>query len=325
MTRRLHALASPTERGARPERPTLVGRLLSLAAALVAFVGCGGSAHPGYLSDDVPATDAALDTRAGGDAAGAFDAADVADAADAASAPDAADASADAPPSTGLNVLFIGNSYTYVNDLPATLHGLAVAAGDDPAIAVSSVVVGGYTLQNHWEGPDAQPAIAKGGLTHVVLQGQSAEPVGDPANFEVYAKLFAAAVTAAHARPVFFETWARKAGCTDYVTYPWLGATPDVMQDSLSREYVAMAAATAAKLAPVGEAFREVWTLHPSIELYQGDGSHPTVAGTYLAACVFYDVLTGRTFLVTGGVPGGVSDADATVLRSVAAHAVATH
>jgi hypothetical protein len=285
-----------------PRLPGLLAAASALCATGLALSGCGSS-HPTFLVDE-PARD---------DAQVAFDAP-----AEAAPPSD----TAKAPP---LRVLFIGNSYTFVNDLPGTLHALALAAGSDPAIEVSSVTVGGYTLQQHWDGPDARPAIAAGGLTHVVLQGQSTEPVGDPVSFETYAKLFAGAATGAHAQPVFYETWARKAGCADYATYPWLGGTPDAMQSSLSHEYVAVAAATTAKLAPVGEAFRETWTLHPGIELYQSDGSHPTPAGTYLAACVFYDVLAARTFVATGGVPAGVSAADASVLRDVAAHAVATH
>lgn len=63
----------------------------------------------------------------------------------------------------------------------------------------------------------------------------------------------------------------------------------------------------------------------PQIELYDPDGSHPSVAGTYLAACVFYDALTGKTFDATGGVPGGISANDAKLLRDAAAQAVAAY
>jgi hypothetical protein len=301
------------KRAGPSRRQSLVGRRSRfIAASLAAFAvglalgGCASS-HPGFVVDPAPSADAT-----------------VTDAADAsADAPARMDA-ADAPAASTLRVLFIGNSYTFVNDLPGTLHALALAAGSDPAIEVSSVTVGGYTLQQHWDGPDARPAIARGGLTHVVLQDQSVEPASDPTAFAASARLFTDAIAAAHATPVLYETWARKAGDAIYAS-PWAGDTPDKMQDLLLAAYGAAVTEGSAELAPVGEAFRETWTLHPGIDLYQSDGSHPTPAGTYLAACVFYDVLAGHAFVATGAVPAGVSAADASVLRGVAAHAVATH
>src|SRR6185436_14565016 len=111
-----------------------------------------------------------------------------------------------------LGVLFIGNSYTYVNDLPGHVSGLAATAEVPPTIDVSEVTVGGATFADHWNGADAQPAIAKGDRTHVVLQGQSVEPIFAPAGFQQYGSLLANAATAAGAKPVLYETWARKAG-----------------------------------------------------------------------------------------------------------------
>jgi hypothetical protein len=227
-----------------------------------------------------------------------------------------------------VRVLFVGNSYTFVNDLPAVLHGLAVASGDSPAIEVSSVTVGGATLQTQWQGPDAQAAIAKGGHEFVVIQGQSVEPVGDPTTFQAYAALFADAATKAHAQPAFYETWARKPGDALYAE-AWTGGSADAMQDGLLGAYstarTRALSAGPAKLVPVGEAFRDVRVHHPTIELYQADGSHPSAAGTYLAACVFYDVLVGRTFVATSGVPAGVAPVEAPVLRDAASAAVAAH
>lgn len=223
-----------------------------------------------------------------------------------------------------LRILFIGNSYTYVNDLPNRLHVLAGVQPDSRAIEVSSVTAGAATLGNHWLNPSVKSAIDAGGNDFVVFQGQSVEPLVSSKGFHDYGLLLAGAAKDANATPVFYETWARKAGAAEYLE-SWSGGSPGAMQDLLLAGYVSVAKDAGAKLAPVGEAFRIIWQLHPSVELYDPDGSHPSVAGTYLAACVFYDALTGKTFVATGGVPDGVSPTDAATLRDAAAQAVATH
>jgi hypothetical protein len=215
-------------------------------------------------------------------------------------------------------VLFIGNSYTYVNDLPGGVQQLAATGGTSPAIDVASVVEGGASFATHWSGGGAQAAIAMGDHSHVVLQGQSVEPLFAAPSFHEYGQLFAAAALAAGAKPVLYETWARKAGDPIYADRA-SGGTPDAMQDVLSAAYQALATETGASLAPVGEAWRTAWTEHPEIELYDGDGSHPSPAGTYLAACVFYIALTGEPIPAASAVPTGVAPADAAALRNVAA------
>jgi len=231
-------------------------------------------------------------------------------------APDAgSDQEAGAP--EGLRALFIGNSYTYVNDLPGHVNEMAATARLPPTIDVASVTAGGATFADQWNGAEAQPAIAKGDDTHVVLQAQSVEPVFAPEGFHQYGSLLANAATAAGAKPVLYETWARKAGDPVYIE-AWSGGSPDAMQDGLSAAYEKLANDTGASVAPVGEAWRIAWTQHPEIELYQPDGSHPTPSGTYLAACVFYIVLTGHSLAAASAPPPDVSPADASTLREIA-------
>jgi hypothetical protein len=272
-------------------------------ALLFLACGCGASS--------------ASPTPAPSDAAGSDATPDHADDRDA-----SVDAARDAGPT--LHVLFIGNSYTYVNDLPGRLHLLALAQADGPAIETTSVTAGATTLQNHWNDPNVKNAIAAGGNDFVVLQGQSVEPALAPTSFQTYAGLLAGAVKAGNAKPVFYETWARKAGSDVYLE-SWSGGSPDALQDILLAQYAKAATDASAKLAPVGEAFRTIVKTAPQIELYDPDGSHPSAAGTYLAACVFYDALTGQTFAATGAVPDGIGAGDAKLLRDAAAQAVAAH
>jgi hypothetical protein len=228
---------------------------------------------------------------------------------------------AEAPP---LHVLFIGDSYTYVNDLPGMLTSIAATSGTSPRITTDEVVQGGASLEDLWEA-GAPQKIQEGSWTQVVLQGQSVEPLtsipgNDQSTFQTYAKQFGDLIVAAGAQPTLFDTWARAAGDTSYSPYPFGDfACPAEMQDELTIAY-----AQAATLEPksllvcAGEAFKEAIAQHPEIILQQSDFSHPTVAGTYLAASTFYVALTGNPVPEQSAVPAGLSATDAATLRDIA-------
>ena len=175
-----------------------------------------------------------------------------------------------------LRVLFIGNSYIYVNDLPSVVGDLATAAGEKRRFAAEEVLIGGASLERHLAQGDALKAIARGGWDVVIIQEQSMRPIDAPGD----------AVKQAGARLVFYETWARE-------------ATP-ASQDSLSHVYHRAAELTGGNLAHVGEAwaaFRATETVAAGTHsaLFNPDGSHPSGAGTYLAACVIYATLYGKS------------------------------
>ncbi|MEO8028569.1 MAG: SGNH/GDSL hydrolase family protein [Bryobacteraceae bacterium] len=189
-----------------------------------------------------------------------------------------------------LRVLFLGNSYTYFNNLPAVLEKIAGAVKGGPAIHAEKVVEGGATLQTLYNGGGALAAIRRGGWDYVVLQEQSTlghtPPVGgvpqikEPSQFFEYARKFDAEIRKSGAKALFFATWARE----DFPEH----------QRRLDDAYTRIARELDAGLAPVGLA----WTLArieaPGIRLHLPDRSHPTGAGTYLAALVFYQVLADK-------------------------------
>jgi hypothetical protein len=192
-----------------------------------------------------------------------------------------------APPT---RVLFIGNSYTYFNNLPALVKTLAEAAGAGP-VEVRMVAPGGWRLVDHWEKGEAREALRSGKWDFVVLQDQSqlgdgrtvdGKPhVGSPETvFLPAAAKWAAEITGAGAKPVFYLTWARKASPEDQVV--------------LTRAYSTAAREGHGTLAPVGIAWAMVREMDPSIELYVDDGSHPSQAGSYLAACTLVAAILDR-------------------------------
>jgi hypothetical protein len=228
-------------------------------------------------------------------------------------------AGSDAAAPTALHVLFVGNSYTYVNDLPGWVQKLAASSGT-AAVTVDSVAVGGATLADQVTTTGAMARIDQGGWTHVVIQGQSVEPLYDPATFEANAAVLAAEAKKVGAVPVFYETWARKAGDVVY-QQAFSGGTPAAMQAGLRAEYQKVAKAADALLAPAGDAWEKALAEQPAIDLFQADGSHPDLDGTYLVACVFYATLIGHS-PVGVAAHSGISDADAAALQGVAEETV---
>jgi hypothetical protein len=201
-------------------------------------------------------------------------------------------------------VLFIGNSYTYFNNLPEMLRGLAASRG--LAIDVEMATTGGWKLSDHWTHADsaAHRLLRDRKWDIVVLQEQSVlgstvvidgvARVGPDDQFQRYAKLWQEEIHRAGMTPAFYMTWARK------------GAPED--QTPLDRAYssAARAAGADAIIVPVGRAWKGAREHHADIELFQPDGSHPSPAGTYLAACTFFAALFDRSPL---GLPATVTGA----------------
>ena len=267
------------------------------------LVGCASESPRAPVADE---GDAAIDARTEVTAEVAVDA-----------GADATDATETGP--SALRVLFVGNSYTFTNDLPGTLAAIATTSKVPPSIEVAEVTVGGATFKSLFDAGDAQKRIDEKTWTHVVLQGQSLEPLWQPTVFKSYGSKFADAIQATAARVVWFATWARIEGDPSYAE-TWSGATPDGMQDGLTAGYTALATKyPSSLLVKAGEAFRLVKKERPTLALQVDDKSHPTIAGTYLAACMFYVALAAKEVPTSSVAPKDLAPADVTYLRGVPA------
>jgi PKD repeat protein len=189
-------------------------------------------------------------------------------------------------------ILFIGNSYTYVNDLPLMLYNLALSAGD--TIIYDSSAPGGYTLLQHTTNTTTLSKINAQNWDYVVLQEQSQKPSFPPAQVQAETYPYAAQLNNlilandSCTQTVFYMTWGRKYGdASNCPIYPPL-CTFEGMQGRLRQSYVEMGDDNQALIAPVGEAFKYSRMADSTINLYSTDNSHPSVAGTYLTACTFY-------------------------------------
>ena len=222
---------------------------------------------------------------------------------------------------TEKNALFIGNSYTYVNDLPGIIQEIALSKGN--IFSHQSHTPGGSTLAQHASNSTVQNLLYSEVWDYVILQDQSQNPSFPPSQVanEVYpyAESLCEDVRQANAcsKPVFFMTWGRENGDTqNCVFYPPL-CTYEGMQDRLTESYTEMAEDNNSLLAPVGTAWKSVRESHPNINLYSSDGSHPSIHGSYLAACVFYATLFSDN-PINIFIPQGITIEEALIIQETA-------
>jgi hypothetical protein len=189
--------------------------------------------------------------------------------------------------SDGLRVLFIGNSLTYTNNIPGMLKALIDSANAGP-VTVEQVTFGGYGLEDHWGLGSAQDAIAEGGWDVVVIQQGPSATEGRPSLLE-YSQRYADEAARVGARLALYMVWPAIERSFDF--------------DGVSESYTMAAQQVDGMLFPVGEAWRAAWRRDPDLALYGSDGFHPSVQGSYLAALVMFEQLTGRSPL---GLPGSM-------------------
>lgn len=228
-----------------------------------------------------------------------------------------------------MTALFLGNSYTSYNNLPALVAELACSAGY--VLEVSSVTPGGYTFGSHLTNMASLDAIASQPWDVVILQNQSQLPGFNPAQVETQSLPNALALADLiyandpQSLVLYYQTWGRISGDTQNCdSYPPL-CTFEGHTQTLADGYAMYAEATGGSIAPVGfawlDAVQDTAATFDTSTLWAGDGSHPSLHGSYLTAAVFFASLydespEGLTF------PEGVPEADAEFLQMIAADAV---
>jgi hypothetical protein len=214
-------------------------------------------------------------------------------------------------PPGGVHVLFVGNSLTYVNDLPGTLMALGDMSGD--TIRVSSSTGPNLALVDHLNGAsDAVARIGLGGWHYVVLQqGPSTVPVNRD-SLILWTQWFDPYIRKVNAKPALLMVWPS----VDRYSY----------FDEVRKSYQQAAEAVNGVFIPAGAGWLEAWEKDSSLPLYGADGYHPAPLGTYVAALVIYEKVTGKDCrnlparAIAGGRDLGASEATVKNLQE-AAHA----
>jgi len=193
-----------------------------------------------------------------------------------------------------LAVLFLGNSYTSVNNLPQLVQALSASVGK--TLIVDSHTPGGMTLTNHVNDPTTQSKIAQRAWDYVVLQEQSQVPTIDfyrynnmyPAMADLQAMV---AQSSPCAKLITYMTWGRRYGgqqCDPSNTH----CSPvfvdfNHMQDSLTSAYTGISNQLQIQCAPVGVVWQHILN-DSNLVLHSSDNSHPGLDGSYVAALTLF-------------------------------------
>lgn len=206
------------------------------------------------------------------------------------------------PPTEGpIRVLFVGNSLTFYNN-GINYH----LSGFTRTFQAGSVSQPNYAWEDHWNSTDTLQSIQSGGWTHVILQEQSQLPVINPSFSEHFAEKLSAEVRQSGAEPILMMTWERRDSLDQGVT-----------TDNLLKAYTALGQTLDVYVAPVGLAFARAQQNRPDLVLAESD-AHPTLHGTYLAACVIYGFLMQVSPIGLVYRPADISAEDAVFLQTMA-------
>lgn len=166
-----------------------------------------------------------------------------------------------------INLLFIGNSHTYYNDMPLMVQRRAEEAGY--SCRVTMIAHGGWFLAQHAEEPDVRFNILYGGYDYVILQ-EHAHPFGPEEVFSEAVVKLNTLIRQAGSKPIIYETWAKK-------YEPEAQERMNLIHQRVAREIDAL-------LAPVGENWWGYMKSWPDLEMYDDDGAHASRAGSDFAA-----------------------------------------
>jgi hypothetical protein len=168
-----------------------------------------------------------------------------------------------------MRVLFLGNSLTAGNDVPALVQAMAALQGVD--LQYTSIAPGGYAIEDHWN--DGQHRLIETGNFNIVVlqQGPSTQPASQ-AHLQQWAVTWANHARRFAVRPALYMVWPVRTQAGGFAL--------------VSQSYRNAAVAADAAIFPAGEAWQQAISLNPGVALYQNDDLHAQPAGSFLAAMV---------------------------------------
>jgi len=184
----------------------------------------------------------------------------------------------DAP--SELRALFIGNSLTCTNDLPAMVK--TIAEHNKKRFKYKMVARPNFSLEDHLNQGDAVKAIKESKWNFVVMQQGSSALLESRKNLIEFTRRFAEEIKRINAKPALFMVWTFQNRMFDF--------------DKVRESYTLAAKEVDGLFLPAGESWRFAWQRNAKLELYS-DGLHPTPLGSCLAAAVIYQRLYNEAFV----------------------------
>lgn len=216
------------------------------------------------------------------------------------------------------SVLFIGNSFTFMNNMPYMFRDIAVANGRE--VHVDTLIHGGKDLNFHANRAATYEKIKSRKWDYIIIQASSnelAQPDSKVAQLSLpFARRIVDSIRAENrcTQVMLYMTWAYKYGNPNWAPI----ASYDSMQYRVKRQYLRLASTLDAKVAPVGAVWSSVRANHSDINLYDPDNHHPTAAGSYISACTFYASIFSETPVGNKAVIEGVDEKTRTVIEKLA-------
>lgn len=215
-------------------------------------------------------------------------------------------------PRPARDVLFVGNSRMFTNDLPSMVRDVADSAGAPVKYRVRMWALPGRSFADHARNPSVQALLGER-WDRVILQAQSAEQLGDDrrADFQRYGSQLIDRARASGSPASLVVNWTYSEETMREIDWSRSEAYALIQRDhrTLARE-------SGAGLINAGTAFRRVEAARPDIDLTP-DGNHPSPHGTYVYALMVYAHLSGSDPRSVRHVPEGVGPADAQALREL--------
>jgi hypothetical protein len=180
-----------------------------------------------------------------------------------------------------LRVLFIGNSLTYTNNLPAMVQTIAEAAGH--TLAFGTAAAPNVSLEDHWNSGIAETIRAVAADVVVLQQGPSSLPENQE-HLRAWTEILTEVIREVGGEPVLFMVWPE--------------ATRLEAFDAVYDSYLGAARAVDGLFAPAGEVWRCVWEQYPEILLYGADGFHPSILGSQIAALTLFRIVFDESLTV---------------------------
>ncbi|MEI6311272.1 MAG: T9SS type A sorting domain-containing protein [Bacteroidota bacterium] len=220
------------------------------------------------------------------------------------------------------HVLYLGNSLTYVNDVPSLVNQIAISKGD--TIIWDQNTPGGHQLAQHAANPTSLSKISAYKWDIVVIQAQSQQtafPDGQ-LELEVYppCKFLVDSIHRNNpcTRVMYYMPAGWKygdnmncAGFPDICTYE--GQFARIRQTHLN-----MIDSTDASIIPSGVSYRVSRLQDSTLDLWSSDNVHPSMAGSYLTALNMYASFTKKATFGSSYIPTGLTAMNTEYLQNIA-------
>ena len=180
-------------------------------------------------------------------------------------------------------ILFVGNSFTFYWNLPSLVNEMCNYSGD--IVDIYQSTAGGATLKQHWVGDKnlkTMDLLKENKYSLIILQDHSPNPILKTKESLEYFSRFIKIAKKNSSRSIIYGTW----------TYPSMPIKSSYGKDPIISNLIPLSKEFNVPIAPVGTAFRLFQERYPNISLFTSDNKHPSPVGTYLAACIFYRMIT---------------------------------